>query len=424
MLTLSAVAQRSKALIYGTPESAGMNGDYLRYTIDSIANYSISAGCFPGCQILVARHGKIVFHKSYGHHTYDCKRDVENSHLYDMASCTKVMAATMCLMHLADQGKLDLDEPISHYLEEFKGSNKENLTLREIVSHQSGIRNERFSKMFLDENKQLRADMFSRTQSEEFPYKFCEGIFVHKDTYKMMLERIVKQKVGAKKFRYSCFNWHLAYFLVERITGRSYEEYLYEEIYKPLGVKDAMYNPTRRYSLAQIVPTEIDNRYRKLMAHGFVHDEAAASLGGVSGNAGLFANSESLAPILQMLVNGGEYNGVRLLSPKTINEWSRCQFPENGNHRAAGFDRPRLAEPELKPGEVFPYCYGPSASKSSFGHTGFTGTMVWVDPEEDLIYVFLSNRVHPSRRNKPFDKFNPRSRCHEAAYEAIRRYKK
>ncbi len=422
-ITFSASARKSAVLSYGTPESVGMDGEYLSRTLDSIANASIEAKCFPGCQILVARHGKIVHHKSYGYHTYDNERKVENSHIYDMASCTKVMAATMCLMHLADKGKLDLDKPISYYLEEFKGSNKEDLTLREILTHQSGMRNPKLSKILFNENKELRSDIISTTQSEEFPHQFCNGLYVTKENRNIILDRIVNRNVGPKKFRYSCSNLHLAFYLVERITGRSYEDYLYNEIYKPLGVKDATYNPTRKYSLEQIVPTEIDNRHRKQLVHGTVHDEAAAFMGGVSGNAGLFANSESLAPILQMLLNGGEYNGVKLFKRKTVREWTSYQFPKNGNHRAVGFDKRRLVEPPLKPGESYPYCYGPSSSKQSFGHTGFTGTMVWVDPKADMIYVILSNRVHPSRKNKPFEELNPRARCHEAAYEAIRQYK-
>ena len=420
----SASARKSPVLTYGTPESVGMNGEYLARTIDSIATASIEAGCFPGCQILVARKGKIVHHKSYGHHTTEQLRAVENSHLYDMASCTKVMAATICLMHLADQKKLDLDKPISTYLEEFKGSNKENLTLREILTHQSGLRNEGYTRIYVTKDKKLNPKWFRTEQSEEFPNHFGCGLYVHKDTREHILNRIVKQKPGKRKFHYSCYNFHLTAFLVERLTGRNYEEYLYEEFYKPLGVKDAMYNPTRKYSLEQIVPTEIGNRYRKQI-HGVVHDETAAFMGGVSGNAGLFANSESLAPILQMLLNGGEYNGKRYFKRKTIKEWTSCQYPKNGNHRAVGFDRRRLNDNlPLEERTTKPYYYAPSASEKSFGHSGFTGTMVWADPKEDLVFVFLSNRVYPTRRNKTYFEVNPRSKCHEAAYEAIRRYKK
>ena len=417
-------AKQSKPLEYASPESVGMNGEYLNRTIDSIANASIANRCFPGCQILVARKGKIVLHKSYGYHTLKNDRPVENHHLYDMASCTKVMAATICLMRLVEQKKLDLDKPISLYLEEFKGSNKEDLTLREILTHQSGLRNESFTKMFLGKDKQPLPKYFSKTQSDEFPYLCGNELYASKDIYDYVLGRIVKQKPGEKKFRYSCFNWHLAGILVERLTGRNYEDYLYEEFYKPLGLKDAMYNPRRKYDLSQIVPTGFDKRYHRGATHGFVHDTAAGMLAGVSGNAGLFANSESLAPILQMLLNGGEYNGVRYFKRKTVKEWTSCQYPKNDNHRGLGFDKRRLNDNlPLAERTTKPYYYAPSASKQSFGHSGHTGTMVWADPKEDLLIVFLSNRVAMPNKNIYF-KLNPRTKCHEAAYEAIRQYKR
>ena len=423
-VTFTATARHNDVLTHTTPESVGMDGEYLVRTIDSIANASIAGGCFPGCQILVARHGKIVHHKSYGHHTLTKERAVENHHLYDMASCTKVMTATICLMRLVEQKKLSLDKPISNYLVEFKGSNKEDLTLREILTHQSGLRNESFSKLFLTKEKQLRSDLFSSTQSKEFPYQCGENLYSTKEIYDYILGRIVKQKCFEKKFRYSCFNFHLANILVERVTGRKYEEFLYEEFYKPLGVKDATYNPLKRYPLSDIVPTGVDKKYYRGITHGYVHDSAAGMLGGVSGNAGLFANSESLAPILQMLLNGGEYNGVRYFKRKTIREWTSAPYAKSGNHRGIGFDKRRLNDNiPLAERTTKPYYYAPSASKESFGHSGFTGTMVWVDPKEDLLFIFLSNRVAMPNKNIYF-KLNPRTKCHEAAYEAIRRYKK
>ena len=419
--TSTAAARKSKPLVYALPESVGMNGEYLTHTLDSIANRCIAEGCFPGCQILVARCGKIVHSKSYGYHTYDKTQPVENSHLYDMASCTKVMAATLCLMRLVEQKKLSLEEPLSDYFEEFKGSDKEGTTLREFLTHQGGLTAVWFGKMFLDENKELHSDMFSTTQSEEFPYPFGEGLYSCKDIHTRWFKAIAESRLKEKKLRYSCLSFHCYPTLVERLTNRNYEEYLYEEFYKPLGVKDATYNPTQRYPLSQIVPTEIDSHFRKGLVHGYVHDEGAASLGGVSGNAGLFANAESLAPILQMLLNGGEYNGVRYFKRKTVREWTRCQYPENENYRGIGFDRRRFADRLVLANR--PYYYAASASELSFGHSGFTGTMVWVDPAEELIFIFLSNRVHPSRKNESFSKLNPRANCHEAAYEAIRRYR-
>ena len=425
MLAVSSVsAKHSNPLEYASPESVGMNGEYLNRTIDSIVMASIENCCFPGCQILVARKGKIVFHKSYGYHTLANERAVENHHLYDMASCTKVMAATICLMRLAEQQKIDLDKPISLYLKEFKGSNNEDLTLREVLAHQSGLRDESFSTMFLDKDKQPLAKYFSKTQSEKFPYQCGENLYTNKHIYDYVLGRIVKQKPGEKKFRYSCFNWHLAGILVERLTGRNYEDYLYEEFYQPLGVKDAMYNPRRKYDTSVIVPTGFDTEYHRGATHGYVHDPAAGMLCGVSGNAGLFANTESLAPILQMLLNGGEYNGVRYFKRKTVKEWTSCQYPKNDNHRGLGFDKRRLNDNvPLVERTTNSYYYAPSASKQSYGHSGFTGTMVWADPKEDLLIVFLSNRVATPDISVYF-RLNPRTKCHEAAYEAIRQYKR
>lgn len=423
ILLFSVSARNNKALEYATPESVGMNGDYLRSTIDSIANAAIEARCFPGCQVLVARHGKIVHHKSYGFHTYDCVQPVENAHIYDLASCTKILTATLCLMKLEEEKKIDLDKPYSHYFEELRGSNKEDVTLREFLTHQGGLINIGARSMLYNKQKKLNPDMFSTTQSDEFPYTYSKGIYVCKDTHKIMFERIAAQKNGKKKYRYSCLMFHTYPTLIERITGVKYEDFLRKEFYEPLGCKDATYNPLNRYPLSDIVPTAKWSNYRKDI-HGTVHDFAAAALGGVSGNAGLFANSESLAPILQMLLDDGVYNGKRYLKRKTIKEWTSYQFPKNGNHRGIGFDKRLLNDNlPLEKRTTKPYYYAPSVSKKSFGHSGYTGTMVWVDPKEDLIFIFLSNRVHPSTKN-PYFKINPRSKCHEAAYEAIRQYKR
>ena len=415
-------AKRYPALGYATPESVGMDGAYLSRTIDSIANHSIAERCFPGCQVLVARRGKIVFNKSYGYHTYDCERKVENHHLYDMASCTKVLASTLCMMRLVEQGKVDLDKPFSEYFEELKGTDKEMITLREMMTHQSGLRSISFQRAFWDANRELRSDMFSRVPSEVFPYQFHDSLWVCKDTHKLMYDRIAELKNGTKKLRYTCTSFHFYPAVVERITGCYFEDFLRKEFYEPLGVKSALFNPRKTRSLDEIVPTEIDNYYRKGLVHGFVHDEAAASLGGVSGNAGLFANAESLAPILQMLLNGGEYDGVKYFKRKTVREWTSVQYPRDNNYRGIGFDKRRFSDDRTrKKPDSKRFYYAPSASKKSFGHSGFTGTMIWADPKKDLIFIFLSNRVYPTRDNKAFSEQNPRAKCHEAAYEAQRR---
>ena len=424
IIALPASARRNNALAYATPESVGMDGTYLNHTIDSIANASIAERCFPGCQILVARKGKIVFHKSYGHHTYECNQPVENSHLYDMASCTKAMAATIALMRVVEQKKIDLDKPYSTYFNEFIGSNKEEVTLREYLAHQGGARDIGYGQIIFEKGRKLRSDLFSNVQSEDFPHAFTDSLYVSKQVHARVFDMITNRKNRKKKYYYACLMFHTFPTVIERVTGRNYEDFLREEFYEPLGAKEATYNPRKKYPLSQIVPTESGDKYRKDV-HGFVHDPTAAVLGGVSGNAGLFANSESLAPILQMLLNKGKYDGKRYFKRKTVREWTSCQYPENGNHRALGFDRRRLNDTlPLEKRLSGAYYYAPSVSEKGFGHSGFTGTMVWADPEEDLVFVFLSNRVHPTSANRVFAKCNPRSKCHEAAYEAIRRYRR
>lgn len=420
-LILPTSAHLGKPLEYATPESVGMNGRYLHHTIDTIVSRAIAERCFPGCQVLVARRGKIVHHKSYGHHTYDKLQRVENNHLYDIASCTKVMASTLCLMRLVEEGRLSLDEPLSKYFAEFRGSNKEECTLREILAHQSGIKNIYFGRIFFDKERNLNPEIFSNTQSEAYPYKFCDSIFVCKDIHAKIYQRIAELPQRDKTYHYTCTPFHCVPAIVERVTGRKYEDYLCEEFYKPLGAKGITYNPTRNYPLEKIVPTEKERLRREILTHGYVHDEAAALLGGVSGNAGIFASAESLAPILQMLLNKGTYGGKRYFKRKTIKEWTQCQYPENGNHRALGFDRCRFEDRVIFTNRG--YYYAPSVSDLGYGHSGFTGTMVWVDPKEDLVFVFLCNRVHPSRTNEAFSRLNPRARCHEAVYESIRRFR-
>ena len=420
-VALSASAHKRDTLTYATPESVGINGKYLTQTIDSIVTKSIEDRCFPGCQILVARRGKIVFNKSYGHHTYENICSVENNHLYDLASCTKVMAATLCLMRLVEQKKLSLDEPFSKYFKEFQGTDKESLTLREMLTHQSGLRHINWGKIFFDKRWKLRNDVFSEQQSEEFPYQFGKNLYICKDTHARMFQQIVDRELGEKKLYYTCTSFYCYPTVIERITGRNYEEYLHSEFYKPLGAKDATYNPINKYSLDRIVPTDVSRYLHKGLIHGFVHDEAAGSLGGVSGNAGLFASAESLAPILQMLLNRGVYNGKRYFRSKTIREWTSCQYPENNNYRGLGFDRRRFNDyPIVTNRKIY---YAPSVSERSYGHSGFTGTMVWVDPVEDLIFIFLSNRVHLGRDSKVFSESNPRAKCHETVYEAIRMFR-
>lgn len=414
-------AHKTDTLRYASAEDAGMDGEYLSSTIDSLVQEGLDNYAFPGCQVLIARKGMIVHHKSYGHHTYRRYRPVENDHIFDLASCSKVMGATIALMKLVEEGKLDLDEPFSQVFPFFKGSNKEDITLREFLAHQGGLQpSVGWGGIIFDENRNLRKDLFSYSQSEEYPVEVYRNMWGRKDLPEIVYKAVADTRLREKKYRYSCMSFLCYPYVIESLTGKGYEDFLRDEFYIPLGADAIMLNPTHRYPRKKILPTEVDENFRNAMVHGYVHDESAALLGGISGNAGVFANAESMAKILQMLLNGGEYGNRRYLKKKTIKEWTSCQYPENDNRRGLGFDRPIFENsPELSILDSYP---SPSASQKSWGHTGFTGTMFWVDPEEDLIFIFLSNRVYPDRAIDSMGKLSTRTRCQEAAYKAIKSY--
>lgn len=411
----------SDVLVEAAPEEAGVDGEYLTSTIDSLIEVAISKHAFPGCQILVARNGKIILDKSYGYQTYRNYRPVANDHIFDLASCSKVMGATLALMKLVEDGLISLDEPFSKYFPYFVGSNKEDVTLREFLAHQGGlIPSVNVYGMIYDENRQLREGWFSYTPSEDYPVEVYKNMWGRKDIREQVYRAVAATPLGPKKFRYSCMSFLCYPYVVQSLTGKEYEDFLREEFYGPLGATHIMLNPAHKYPIDKIMPTEVDTVYRHDLIRGYVHDESAAMLGGVSGNAGVFANAEDMAKVLQMLLNGGVYDGRRYLKSETIAEWTSCQYPDNNNRRGLGFDRPIFSNSRsLSLDDSYP---APSASQQSYGHFGFTGTMFWVDPAENVIYIFLSNRVYPDRAIDCLSSENTRLKCQEAVYEAIRRY--
>lgn len=416
-LGLTHAADKSDTLRYAPAEAAELDGEYMSATIDSLIQEALDNYAFPGCQVLVARKGIIVHNKSYGHHTYRRYIPVENDHIFDLASCSKIMGATIALMKLVEDGKLDLDKPLSDVFPYFKGSNKEDITLREFLAHQGGLQpSVGVWNIIFDENGKLREGLFSYTRSEKYPIEVYRNMWGRHDLREIVYQAVADTKLREKKYRYSCMSFLCYPYVIQQITGKEYEDFLRDEFYIPLGADAIMLNPTHRYPLKKIMPTEVDETFRNAMVHGYVHDESAALLGGISGNAGVFSNAESMARILQMLLNGGTYNGKRYLQEKTIQEWTSCQYPENNNRRGLGFDRPIF---DTDPENSYPVHY---VSEQSWGHTGFTGTMFWADPAQDLIFIFLSNSVYPKRGTSTMGRFSTRSKCQEAVYEAIRRY--
>lgn len=416
----AAYAEKADTLTYASGAEAGLDGEFLTAAIDSMINDATQKYAFPGCQILVARNGKIVHHKSYGHHTYRRYTPVENDHIFDLASCSKVMGATIALMKLVEDGMLDLDKPFSDVFPYFKGSNKEDITLREFLAHQGGLQPSISVWNIAFENGKFREGLFSYTQSEDYPIEVYKNMWGYKDLRERVYKAVAETKLREKKYRYSCMSFLCYPYVVESLTGMGYEEFLKKNFYDPLGADAIMLNPAHKYPMKKIMPTEVDTALRNALVQGYVHDESAALLGGISGNAGVFANAESMAKILQMLLNEGTYGGHRYLKRKTVKEWTSCQYPENDNRRGLGFDRPTFDNsPELSLEDSYP---SPSVSQQSWGHYGFTGTLFWVDPAEDIIYIFLSNRVYPDRGIDRLGHTGVRGKCLEAIYEAIKRY--
>lgn len=401
---------------YSLPEDAGMNSEILVPAIDSLVNEAIAAKAIPGAQVLVARNQKIVFNKAYGYQSYLDTIKVEKTDLYDLASITKIASALPVLMQLSDEGKFDLQAGIGDYLPYFRNSNKDNIPFRQILAHQA-----RFKPWIpywentLRKNGSFKWNTFKPDSSARYPVKIHEDLWLHRRYKKKIFKAIKKTPLEEEaKYKYSGLLFYLLPSMVENITGREdFVQILNDRIYSKLGATSLTYNPLDKYPLEQIVPTEFDFFFREKPIHGRVHDEGAIMMGGVSGNAGLFANANDLAKLMQMYLNMGTYGGYEFIEDKTLKEFSRTQFSENDNHRALGFDKPYL---EYK-GES--NNTAKDASDASFGHTGFTGTMAWVDPAKGLVYIFLANRVLPTRDNKRLYELNTRTKIQQAIYDAI-----
>jgi beta-glucosidase-like glycosyl hydrolase/CubicO group peptidase (beta-lactamase class C family) len=400
---------------YTLPEDAGMNSEKLFGGVDSLMQEAIKKKATPGGQILVAKDGKIVLHKAYGYHEYSDTIKVKKTDLYDLASVTKISSALPALMKLQDEGKFDLEAGIDDYLPYFKNSNKAGVPFRQILTHQARFKPWiPYWKNTLRKNGSFKWYTFKKDSSARFPIKVSEDLWLHRNYQKKMFKAIKKSELEDEaKYKYSGLTFYLLPSIVEEISGEDFRKYINENFYDKLGATTLGYNPLERFEKSRIVPTEHDYLFRKKTIHGMVHDEGAIMMGGVSANAGLFSNANDLAKLMQMYLNMGEYAGERYIEEETLKEWSTAQFPENDNHRGVGFDKPYL---EYK-GESSNTAK--DASKASFGHTGFTGIYAWVDPEEDLLYLFLSNRVLPSRENTRLYQLNTRTNIQQVLYDAI-----
>ncbi|MHA6279019.1 glycoside hydrolase family 3 N-terminal domain-containing protein [Salinimicrobium sp. CAU 1759] len=403
-------------LSYSLPEAVGMNSEVLERGIDSLMQQAMQLKATPGGQVLVAKDQKVVFYKAYGEHVYHDTTKVERTDLYDLASVTKIAATMPAIMQLHEEGKFRLDQTLADHLKDFKRSNKKDIPYRDILAHQGGFQPWiPFWKEMYRKNGSFRWWTVQQDSSKRYPIKIADDMYLHRNYHKKIRKAIRKSELSDKKeYVYSDFFFILAPWIVQNITGEHFDRYLQEEFYDPLGATSLMFNPSKSFSPADIVPTENDFFFRNKLIHGDVHDEGAILLGGVSGHAGLFSNANDLAKLLQMFLNGGEYGGRRYLEEETLSEFTRTQFPENNNRRALGFDKPNLEYRGVSNNTA------KDATGESFGHTGFTGTMVWMDPEHNLLYIFLSNRVFPSRENNRLSQLNTRTQVQQVLYDALK----
>ena len=401
-----------QSLSYGLPESVGMSSEKLK-KLDSMALLAIKIKATPGLQLLVARKGKVIYNKTFGKHTYDENEPVKFEDIYDVASLTKILATLPLLMELEEKGVITLDTKLSKILPEYQASNKKNITIKEMLSHYARLRPwEPFYTKTLDSaTKKPSADYYRRKPSPKYSIKVADEVFLRYD-YPDTIQKIIKDSdlLSTLRYRYSDFPYYILKKYIEGYYDKTLDELVQDHFYQSLGANYTTYNPSSKFSDENIVPTEIDDYFRYQKIQGYVHDMGAAMQNGVGGHAGIFSNANDVAKIMQMYLQKGYYGGQRYFKPETIDKFNTCYFCTKNNRRGIGFDKPQL-------GEDGPTCG--CVSMTSFGHSGFTGTYAWADPDEDIVYIFLSNRTYPNANNNVLLKEGIRTEIQRLIYEAI-----
>lgn len=399
-------------LTYGLPESVGMSSTKLK-KIDSIVNFAIKEKMAPGVQLIVARKGKVIFNKNYGYHTYDKFRKVKGSDVYDLASLTKILATLPLTIELKDKGILSLNTRVGEMLPSFKGSNKEHITVRSMLSHYAKLRAWIPFYIYTMDSITKRPDKkyYRNSRSDDFNIEVTNNLYFRSDMKDSLLVQIRDSDLRNRlSYKYSDLPFYLLKSYIESYYGNTLHNLTQQHFYKSLGANHATYLPLTKFKKKEIVPTEYDRIFRDEIVHGYVHDQGAAMLGGIGGHAGLFSNANDVAKIMQMYLNGGSYGGKQYFRKETLEEFNTCYYCHKNVRRGIGFDKPQL-------GDVGPTCG--CISMTSFGHSGFTGTFTWADPEQEIIYVFLSNRTFPDAANRKLISSDIRSEIQKVIYEAI-----
>ena len=398
-------------LRYANFSTVGLNEDDLN-RIDSIALNGISEGAFPGCQVLVSIKGNIIYQKSFGHHTYESGANtVKNNDVYDIASITKIAGSTLLAMYLEHFNLFNVDDTLGKYIPEITGNTAyQKIIIREMMAHQAGLKS--WIPFYIKTLKdgELNPQIYRSRKDSVYSLEVAENIFIDQDYTKRMYEKILSTPLGPKKYKYSDLCYYFTQKVFESILGEGQDAFLHRAIYKPMGLQNIRYQPLNFFKKERIIPTEHDHKFRKQLVHGYVHDPGAAMLGGVGGHAGIFSNAADLASIMQLFLQNGSYAGNNFFTASIRKKFTKKQY-EN-NRRAIGFDRPR----ENGGGTC-----DKLASQISFGHSGFTGALAWADPRDEVIFIFLSNRVHPDQENWKIRDMNIRTDMQHVVYKALNR---
>jgi len=389
---------------YSLPEAVGIKSSNLIDPIGRIVREAIAEKATPGAAIAIVKNGEVIFEQGYGFHTYENKYPTRISDIFDMASVSKITATTLAVMRLDEQQKIDLNQTMGHYLIQARHTNKEHTVLRDVMLHQAGF------VPYIPFYKHLKPTDLSNDSSAAYAVKLADGRYLRTNYYRefMWPEMLASKLQTPGKYVYSDISMYVMKEVVEQQTSQPIQDYVQEQFYKPLGMYKTGYNPRLRFAKEDIVPTERDTYFRDTLLQGYVHDQGAAMANGVAGHAGIFSTANDLAIYGQMLLNKGTYGGEIYFSPATVTTYTSKQ--STVSRRGLGFDRKDPDTTKEYPSKL--------ASPATFGHTGYTGTCIWIDPEQQLVYIFLSNRVHPTVNTKIYE-LNTRSRIQDAIYEAI-----
>ena len=423
---------------YATPAEVGVNNRLLSQ-IDSVARLGVRERAFPGCQVIVARHGKVICKRAYGETDFGNGIAVDDNTIYDLASVSKATGTLSAVMKAYDEGRFELDDKVSKWVHGLRDTDKEDLTFRDLLYHETGLppslsmwlmmmdtttyRGELITSAadadhtikimagaYGHKDARLRTDILSNQPSDRFNVAIADGIWGGRMTYDSVMQHIYHAPLGKKRYLYSCLNFCLLADAVQRMEHAPLNYFVNSYIFAPLGAYHTLYRPLTRFGRDQIAYTEVDTYLRRQHVHGYVHDELSAFSGGVQGNAGLFSSGNDLAKLLQMWLNGGTYGGTRFYKPSTVEVFTTQKSPNS--HRGLGFDKPVVGNPDASN-----TCA--EATPATYGHTGFTGTSFWVDPTNDMFYIFLSNRVSPTRSNPNFGRISARSHIHSLIYKNL-----